>query len=150
MGRGSGKAQWQTIELAACFKAGEAVCDQTQYSSKAVRQGRIREEFAAWLRKLNSDQTWIDEGYQFQDKVVGKAKIQWDIQASCVNRTPQDLTKKHKDLAAYCRKHISLPSSCWRPQAVELMNPSTWAELWRPLLLPEHAFGAVRQSGSTI
>ena len=55
MGRGAGKAQWQSIELLAAFKAGEAACDRAQVGSTTVRSSKAAVEYANHLRLLVKD-----------------------------------------------------------------------------------------------
>ena len=106
MGRGAGKAQWQTIELLAAFKAGEAACDRAQVGSATVRGSKAAVEYAGHVRLLAKDAEMQQEGITFVERLVGKEKLKWDLEMSIMSRTGADVLKKHKLIMAYIRKHI--------------------------------------------
>ncbi|KAL1530425.1 hypothetical protein AB1Y20_001330 [Prymnesium parvum] len=104
MGRVAGTPQWQLIEVAAAFKAGEAANDAKQVSSATARNFRAATEYALWLRRFNSDPTWVSKGEQFAEKIL-KNKPQFTLEDSILQRKIAVL-KKHKEVLAYCRKVI--------------------------------------------
>lgn len=106
MGRGAGKAQWQTIEVLAAFKGGEAACDRAQVSLKADRGSKAATEYANHLKLMAQDERMQQEGITFVERVVGKDKLKWDMNASIMGRSGQDILKKHKQIIAHARKHI--------------------------------------------
>ena len=103
MGRGAGKPQWQVIEVAAAFKAGEAALHAALQSSK---QTKAASEYATWLHTLNADVEWQRLGHTFTDKKAGKEKdILWNVEQSIWSR--QDaILKKHREIVAFCHKYL--------------------------------------------
>lgn len=106
MGRGSGKAQWQTVEVLAAFKGGEAACDRAQTSLRTDRASKSSVEYANHLRLMVADERMQQEGITFLARTVGKDKVKWDVEASIMGRSGQDILKKHKQIIAHARKHI--------------------------------------------
>lgn len=106
MGRGAGKAQWQTIEVLAAFKGGEAACDRAQTSAKTDRASKASVEYANHLKLVAKDERMQQEGITFVARAVGKDKLKWDMDASIMGRSGQDILKKHKQIIAHARKHI--------------------------------------------
>ncbi|KAL1519931.1 hypothetical protein AB1Y20_023419 [Prymnesium parvum] len=104
MGRAAGTPQWQLIEVAAAFKAGEAANDAKQVSSATARNFMAATEYALWLRRFNTDPTWVSKGEQFAEKIL-KNKPQFTIEDSILQRK-LGVLKKHKEVLAYCRKVI--------------------------------------------
>ena len=87
MGRGAGKAQWQTIEVLAAFKGVEAACDRAQTSLRADRGSKAATEYANHLKLMAQDERMQQEGITFVERVVGKDKLKWDMNASIMGRS---------------------------------------------------------------
>ncbi|KAL1503248.1 hypothetical protein AB1Y20_011304 [Prymnesium parvum] len=104
MGRVAGMPQWQLIEAATAFKAGEVANDAKQVSSATARNAVASTEYALWLRRFNMDPTWVSKGEQFMEKTV-KNKPQFTLEDSILQRKMAVL-KKHKEILAYCRKVV--------------------------------------------
>ena len=104
MGRGAGKAQWQTIEVLAAFKGGEAACDRAQVSLKADRGSKAATEYANHLKLMAQDERMQQEGITFVERVVGKDKLKWDMNASIMGRSGQDLpARRHHPWSMHAR-----------------------------------------------
>ncbi|KAL1522500.1 hypothetical protein AB1Y20_017488 [Prymnesium parvum] len=104
MGRVAGTPQWQLIEAAAAFKAAEAANDAKQHNSFTARNSTAATEYALWLRRFNSDPTWVSQGEQFVEKPM-KNKLLFTLEDSILQRKMVVL-KKHKEILTYCRKVI--------------------------------------------